>query len=78
MSRSDSVEVTKEEVKKDNRSSTSAISLVKSFIQIINQQSGENGKQGSNFKYLSQIWALALRSLRIVHVHELAQAKIFD
>jgi hypothetical protein len=35
-----------------------------------------NGK--SNFKYLSQIWALALRSLRIVHVHELAEEKIFD
>jgi hypothetical protein len=57
MNRSDSVEVTKEvtkeETKKDTKSSTSAISLVKSFIQIINQQSGENGKQGSNFKYLS-------------------------
>jgi hypothetical protein len=32
MSRSDSVEVTKEDAKKDTKSSTSAISLVKSFI----------------------------------------------
>jgi len=63
--------------KEESTSTSSAIGLVKAFISIIESASGDSNRK-SNFKYISQIWALALRSLRIVHVHELGQEKIFD
>lgn len=79
MSRSESGSIieTKRDADKPKESTSSAIGLVKAFISIIDSASGDSNKK-SNFKYISQIWALALRSLRIVHVHELAQEKIFD
>lgn len=52
MARSESVDVPKEEPVKDEASSSSAISLVKSFIDIIQSASADN-KKTNNFKYLS-------------------------
>ena len=80
MSRSESgsiIETKKDANKPKEESTSSAIGLVNAFISIIDSASGDSNKK-SNFQYISQIWALALRSLRIVHVHELGQEKIFD
>jgi hypothetical protein len=42
----------------------STVELVKSFMQILTNSSADKNK--NNFKYMSQIWALTMRSLSIV------------
>lgn len=53
----------------------SAVDLVKRFFEIIDMLS--HNKLTNNFKHSSQIWALTLRSLRIVQTKELTE-QIFD
>jgi len=54
----------------------STIELVKSFMKILTNSSADVNK--NNFKYMSQIWALTLRSLSIVDAEDLVREKIFD
>ena len=61
-------------IEKSNEIST--IELVKSFMKILTNSSADVNK--NNFKYMSQIWALTLRSLSIVDAEDLVKEKIFD
>lgn len=66
----------KEKTKETVNNEVSAVTLVKSFMLILNKAKQDATK--CTFKYMSSLWGLALRSLSIVETDELIKENIFD